>query len=213
MSHNLCPYVQRSIILLDEKNISHVRTDINLANKPPWFSQISPMGKVPVLLVDDKKALFESNVICEYLDESTPGSLHPKDHLEKAFHRSWIEFGSNILAKIANLYNAKNKSHFYRINSEIHDCFKMIEKQLSGTGFFSGEKFHLIDAVYGPIFRYFEVFDTFIKLDTFAGLSRCQHWRSTLMQRKSVQNAVVKEYPTLLQAHLINRKSYMSSLI
>ncbi len=161
VTHVLCPYVQRSIITLEEKNISYTRTDIDLAKKPAWFEQKSPMGKVPILLVDEKHTLFESAIICEYLDEITLGSLHPVDDLEKACHRSWIEFGSSILSKVSSLYNAKKAAQFHAIHAEIQSKFRLIEIELSGSPFFSREIFHLIDAVYGPIFRYFDVFDTF----------------------------------------------------
>lgn len=59
VTHVLCPCVQRSIITLEEKGIGYTRTDIDLANKPNWFTQKSPMGKVPVLLVDESRTLFE----------------------------------------------------------------------------------------------------------------------------------------------------------
>jgi glutathione S-transferase len=216
ISHDLCPYVQRSIITLEEKNISFTRTDIDITNKPEWFKQKSPMGKVPILLVDENEALFESAIICEYLDEITPGSLHPIDSFEKAFHRAWIEFGSSILSKIASLYNTKEASQFHILHAEIQHKFRIVESKLNGLPFFSGEKFHLIDAVYGPIFRYFDVFDTFNTfntLNTFDGLPKCSQWRNALKQRKSVQNAVSKDYSKLLLMFLINRGSYLSQLI
>ena len=213
ISHVLCPYVQRSIITLKEKNIPFTRTDIDLANKPAWFKQKSPMGKVPVLIVDDNRALFESSVICEYLDEVTAYSLHPRDSFEKANHRALIELGSAILNNIASLYNAKEKARFQNIHTEIQGKFQFLEKEISGIPFFSGDKFHLIDAVYGPIFRYFEVFDSFTELNTFAHLPKCQLWRKKLSQRKSVKQAVSEDYPALLVQFLINRDSYISQLI
>ena len=213
ISHVLCPYVQRSIITLEEKNIPFTRTDIDLANKPAWFKKRSPMGKVPILIVDDNRALFESSVICEYLDEVTENSLHPMDSFEKAHHRALIELGSAILNNIASLYNAKDKTSFQSIHTEIQEKFQFIEKELSGKSFFSGERFHLIDAVYGPIFRYFEVFDSFTELNTFAHLPKCQLWRKALSQRKSVKHAVSEDYSALLIQFLINRDSYISALI
>ena len=213
ISHVLCPYVQRSIITLEEKSIPFTRTDIDLANKPAWFKQRSPMGKVPILIVDDNRALFESSVICEYLDEVTENSLHPMDSFEKAHHRALIELGSAILNNIASLYNAKDKTSFQNIHTEIQEKFQFIEKELSGKSFFSGERFHLIDAVYGPIFRYFEVFDSFTELNTFAHLPKCQLWRKALSQRKSVKHAVSEDYSALLIQFLINRDSYISALI
>jgi len=213
ITHVLCPYVQRSIIILEEKNIAYTRTDIDLTKKPAWFEQKSPMGKVPILLVDEKRILFESAIICEYLNEITPGSLHPIDSLEKAYHRAWIEFGSNILARISSLYNAKEVSHFQTIHTEIQNKFRRLEKELSDGPFYSGEQFHLIDAVYGPIFRYFDVFDTFTKLDTFDDLPKCLLWRNTLRKQCSVQKAVPRDYTNRLMAFLINRESYITQLI
>ncbi|WP_444996366.1 glutathione S-transferase family protein [Aliikangiella sp. IMCC44359] len=213
IAHALCPYVQRSVITLKEKNITYSRTDINLAKKPEWFKQKSPMGKVPILLVDEKHTLFESAIICEYLNEVTPGSLHPTDSFEKAHHRAWIEFGSNILNNIASLYNAKDKLHFQNIHTEIQGKFKYVENELSGRSFFSGEKFHLIDAAYAPIFRYFDVFDTFTHLNTFSELPKCLLWRNALKQRQSVQQAVSQDYSELLKSFLVERKSYLSKLI
>ncbi len=87
ISHKLCPYVQRAVIALTEKGVPFERIDIDLANKPEWFLKISPLGKVPVLLVgtaEGEAALFESNVICEYIEDTQDGAkLHPRDALER----------------------------------------------------------------------------------------------------------------------------------
>src|SRR4030095_11471453 len=80
VSHGLCPYVQRAAIALDEKGVAFERIDIDLENKPDWFKAISPLGKVPLLKVDDV-VIFESAVIVEYLEDTQPHPLHPADHL------------------------------------------------------------------------------------------------------------------------------------
>ena len=69
VSHALCPYVQRAAIVLAEKGVPFERQDIDLSNRPDWFMKVSPLGKTPVLLVEGT-AIFESAVICEYLDET-----------------------------------------------------------------------------------------------------------------------------------------------
>ncbi|MDO6527149.1 glutathione S-transferase family protein [Motilimonas sp. 1_MG-2023] len=205
--------MQRSVIVLEEKRIPYTRIDIDLANKPDWFEQCSPMGKVPLLLVDEKPALFESAIICEYLDEITAASLHPMDSFDKALHRAWIEFGTSILGKIANLYNAKSKSDFDVIHIEIQEKFGAIESAIAGFPYFTGGAFHLIDAVYGPIFRYFDVFDSFIDLQTFKSLPKCNQWRSALANRDSVKSAVSVDYPAQLTTFLLRRVSHMSRLL
>src|SRR5689334_12287749 len=105
ISHALCPYVQRAAIVLAEKGVAFERHDVDLANKPGWFKAVSPLGKTPVLLVDED-AVFESAVICEYLDDTLLPRLHPGDALQRARHRAWMEFGSSVLNTIAAFYNA-----------------------------------------------------------------------------------------------------------
>ena len=78
ISHALCPYVQRAVIALLEKNIAFERVDIDLGNKPDWFLKVSPLGKTPVLLVDGQP-IFESAVICEYLEDTLSPRLHPAE--------------------------------------------------------------------------------------------------------------------------------------
>jgi glutathione S-transferase len=198
---------------LEEKRINYTRTDIDLANKPTWFEQKSPMGKAPLLIVNDKRALFESIVICEYVDEVTTDSLLPADCYENAYHRSLIEFGSSILNNIAGLYSAKDEECFQKIHTEIQGMFQFKKNAICGMPFFSGDKFHLIDATFGPIFRYFDVFDCFTDLNTFIDLPKCQLWRNALRQQKSIQKAVAENYSALLIQFLKNRESYISQLI
>ena len=87
VSHALCPYVQRAVIALTEKGVAHKRTTIDLADKPAWFAAISPLGRVPLLRVSSadgsKAVLFESAVICEYLEDTGPHPLHPADPLAR----------------------------------------------------------------------------------------------------------------------------------
>jgi len=210
VTHVLCPYVQRSVIVLEEKGVPYQRTDIDLSNKPAWFKQVSPFGKVPVLTIDKRQSLFESAVICEYLDETTAGSLHPADPLEKAYHRAWIEFGSGILNSIGGLYNAKDAATFESKRVELLEKIQLVENEIFDGPFFSGDRFHLIDAVYAPIFRYFEVFDLITALAVFEEMPKINRWRSALQQRKSVQHAVTPEYPELLLKFLRERDSYIS---
>lgn len=83
ISFKTCPFVQRVAIILLEKNIPFKTTYIDLHNKPDWFLKISPMGKVPVLRVNEY-TLFESAVINEYLNETYPPVMHPDDPIQKS---------------------------------------------------------------------------------------------------------------------------------
>ncbi len=212
VSHHLCPYVQRAIITLKEKRIPHRRRYVDLAAKPAWFLEISPLGRVPLLRVGEE-VLFESAVICEYLDEVTPDTLNPGDPLEKARHRAWIEFGSSILDDIAGFYNAGDAEAFDAKRERVAGKFGWLERHLQAGPFFAGEKFTLVDAAYGPLFRYFDVFELIGDFGVFAATPKVSAWRESLRRRPSVQKAVDEDYPQRLLEFLERRGSHLSSLI
>lgn len=209
VSHALCPYVQRAAIVLAEKGVAFERRDVDLAQKPDWFRRVSPLAKTPVLLVG-QEAIFESAVICEYLDETTLPRLHPIDALERARHRSWMEFGSSLLNLIGAFYNAPEETALLDRAAEIRGRFQQLEAALGEGPFFAGEAFCIVDAVFGPVFRYFDVFDTIADLGFWHDVPRVLAWRQALGRRPSVERAVRPEYAFLLRAFLIERRSALS---
>jgi len=214
ISHKLCPYVQRAVIALVEKGEPFERIDIDLANKPGWFLSISPLGKVPVLVVPTdagEAALFESNVICEYIEDTQAGAkLHPQDPLERAQHRAWMEFGSAILNDLWGLETTTDAAVFESKRQAIVAKFARVEAALGAGPFFAGQDFSLVDAVFAPIFRYFDVFDELGDLGVFRDTPRVATWRAELAKRPSVQTAVRPDYPDLLRAFL---KQYDAHLL
>ena len=212
VSHHLCPYVQRAAISLDEKQVPFERRHIDLGDKPAWFESLSPLGKVPLLQVGDR-VIFESAVILEYLEDTQPHPLHPADPLARAEHRSWIEFGSAILNDIAGLYNAPDAQAFESKRAALEGKFARTDAALSGGPWFAGAKFSLVDTVYGPIFRYFDVFERLRDLRVFADTPAVRAWRRQLSERPSVTNAVSVDYADRLTEFLRRRNSYMSRLI
>jgi glutathione S-transferase len=209
VSHTLCPYVQRAAIVLAEKGVPFERRDIDLANKPGWFLKVSPLGKTPVLLVSDE-AIFESAVICEYLEETAPPRLHPANPLQRAHHRSWMEFGSSLLNLIAAFYNAADESALVARAAEIKSRLKQIEAALGEGPYFAGGSFSVVDAVFGPVFRYFDVFDVIAEFGFWDDVPKVQHWRRALAMRPSVAQAVRSDYPELLVQFLLARRSALS---
>jgi glutathione S-transferase len=211
ISHKLCPYVQRAVIALTEKGVPFERIDIDLANKPDWFLKISPLGKTPVLVVGDH-AIFESAVILEYLEETQGHPLHPADALRRAEHRSWIEFGSAVLNDIAGLYAAPEAAAFKAKAAQLEARFARLEARVAATLWFDGENFSLVDAVFGPVFRYFDVFDAIGDFGILTDKPKLARWRAALASRPSVKAAVSADYPALLRDFLDRRRSYISQL-
>ena len=211
ISHKLCPYVQRAVIALTEKGVAFERIDVDLANKPEWFLVISPLGRTPVLLVGDVP-IFESAVILEYLEETQPKPLHPADPLRRAEHRAWIEFGSAVLNDIAGFYGAPNDVAFQGKTAQLKQRFARLEARIKATPWFDGQSFSLVDAVFGPVFRYFDVFDEIGDFGILAKKPKLAQWRNSLAERSSLRSAVSAEYPALLHDSLRRRNSWISRL-
>jgi glutathione S-transferase len=212
ISHELCPFVQRAAIALTEKGVAFERINVDLANKPDWFLAISPLGKVPLLKVGDV-AIFESAVILEYLEETQPSPLHPAGALQRAEHRSWMEFGSAILMDLWNFYTAVDEAAFQAKAKQLTEKFARLEQRLGKGPYFDGARFSLVDAVFGPVFRYFDVFDRIADFGMLADKPKLAAWRHALAQRPSVARAVKADYPERLWAFLQSRDSRLSAVM
>lgn len=211
VSHALCPYVQRAVISLTEKGVPFTRTDIDLANRPDWFRALSPLGKVPLLRVG-AATLFESAVIVEYLEDTQAPTLHPADPLARARHRAWIELGSAVLNDIWAFYTAADATALEQRRHALRARFEWIEAALGDGPWFDGARFSLVDAVFGPVFRYWEVFDAIADFGVFAGLPRVQAWRAALAARPSVRAAVAPDYPARLRAFVEQQNGRLGEL-
>ncbi|MBP2442755.1 glutathione S-transferase family protein [Rhizobium leguminosarum] len=214
ISHHLCPYVQRAAIVLLEKGVPFERINIDLTNKPDWFLKISPLGKVPLLRIEEEDGseavLFESSVICEYLEETQAGTaLHPKDALTRARHRGWMEFGSSVLSDLWGYETAQDELQLDAKRKALIVKFATLEGALGDGSYFSGGSFSLVDAVFAPVFRYFDLFDTLGDSGIFSRLERVKRWRRTLSERTSVRAAVGADYPQRLTEFLKKHSSIL----
>ena len=212
VSFDLCPYVQRAAIVLAEKGVPFERRTVDLANRPDWFKALSPLGKVPLLLVGDA-VLFESAAIVEYLEDTQAPALHPADPLVRARHRAWMEFGSSVLADIWTVETTPDTAAFEASRRALRTRFERLEAELGEGPYFAGTAFSLVDAVFAPAFRYFDVFDRLVDLGAFHGLGKVRAWRGALAARRSVKGAVMADYEARLEAFLRRQPSHLATLL
>ena len=218
VSHHLCPYVQRAAIALNEKAIPFERLTIDLANKPDWFTAISPLGKVPLLKVEQpgqgEAVLFESAAICEFIEETQGGvPLHPVDAIERAQHRAWIEFGSSILSDIYAIETTPDAEKFERAHQALTTKFARLEAALGAGPYFRGAQFSLVDAAFGPVFRYFDVFEEIADFGILSHKPKVAAWRSALAARPSVHTAVAADYAERLWKFLDAQNSHLRTMM
>lgn len=212
ISFTLCPYVQRAMIVLNEKNISFDIEYIDLSAPPAEFYDISPLEKVPVLLVDETP-LFESMVICDYLDEITENSLYPSDAFNKAQNRSWIEFGNDILNTTFNFLHENDPKKFNHLKETLVDRFEILEEQMTEGEYYNGTDFSMIDAVYAPIFRYQQQISQHKDYEIFEDAPMVMAWGERLLKRPSVINSIPDTYQEDMDNYFKNLDSIFSQEI
>jgi glutathione S-transferase len=211
VSHDLCPYVQRAAIALAEKGVGFERITIDLDAKPEWFRAISPLGKVPLLRVGDE-VIFESAVILEYLEETQPNPLLPADPLSRARHRATIEFGSAVLNDLWVLETTPSRETFAACVTALAAKFARLEREIAGP-WYAGVRFGLVDAVFGPVFRYFDLLDRAVDHGILADKPQVAAWRAALGARLSVRDAVVSDYADRLERFIARQDGHLAHLL
>src|SRR5580692_2150090 len=119
VSFKTCPWVQRAAITLREKKIDFEFRHIEPDNRPDWFLAISPHKKVPVIRIDDKVSLFESNAINEYLDETIEPRLHPADPIERAINRAWTDYVPTFASTVTAVAYADSEAAYIEAAAKI----------------------------------------------------------------------------------------------
>ncbi len=208
ISFKLCPFVQRSVILMQEKGIEYDIEFIDLSNPPAWFLTLSPTGKVPVLQMGDD-VLFESAVISEYLDEVYLPSLHPSDPLEKAKNRAWIEYTSSLYVGAFNLLMAKTKEDADQSISEMTGNLEGLQNAKQSEPWFNGEAFSLVDIAVAPFFIRAVFFKKYFQLDLLKGFSTLQTWSELALARQSVKDSITEDFEEMMLARMEANGSYL----
>ncbi|HAC62226.1 MAG TPA: glutathione S-transferase family protein [Cyanothece sp. UBA12306] len=132
-------------ILLTEKHLSYELKAINLMNKPPSFLELSPIGKVPVLVDEDSTIIWDSSLIAEYLDEKYPEPrFYPNNFKERLECRKWEDLADTLGDKIIslwifNLTNKENSTPYQSaLEKSINNLFSVLEKQVAKTQYLLG---------------------------------------------------------------------------
>ncbi len=199
VSFETCPWVQRSAIVLREKNTEFELRHIKADNRPDWFLAISPHKKVPVLSIDDKVSLFESNAINEYLDETIGTDYVPT-------------FASIVTATAY----ADTEADYDKAAGEIPVPFERLEKALEKQGsspFFNGAKYSLVDAAYAPFLQRYHFLDRVKKLGLIEKFPRLKAWMETLLDRQSTHSFPPAEFEAMYREGLRRRNKWVSRFI
>ena len=209
VSHELCPFVQRSVITLKQKNVDFDIRYVDLRNRPDWFLKISPLGKVPVLNVDGT-TLFESAAINEFLDEVTEGNSLPSDPIKRAQARAWIEFASQVIMNFFSMSMQKDEEGFNNQKSGFLEKLGRLEDVIAGGVFFNGEHFTLVDASIAPVFTRTLLCEKTFGVNFFTATPQVNSWAQKLCEEKYVQESVNADFSEKFVQLLIEGDSFMA---
>jgi glutathione S-transferase len=216
-SFKTCPWVQRAAIVLREKQVPYDITYIDRVNRPDWFLAISPHSKVPVLQIDGKEALFESNAIAEYLEETAAPRLHPEDALARARNRAWTDYVSTFASAVSNTMYADSETEFVARAAKLSGPFGKLEEALAKRGnagpYFNGPKLSLVDAAYAPFLQRYTFTDRLRPLGVIEKYPHLAAWRDALLAAPAVQASTVSDIEAVWQQNLIARDRWLAKFV
>ncbi|MCC7312530.1 MAG: glutathione S-transferase N-terminal domain-containing protein [Sulfuritalea sp.] len=156
------PYVRKVRIVLAEKKI-----DCDLVLDSPWVegnqvAAVNPLGKIPVLVLDDESTLYDSRVIAEYLDTVAPNNrLIPASGRERISVKRWEALADGVLdAAVAAFLEAKrpdgerSPAWIERQRGKVSQALKVMSDDLGGQPWCHGSSLSLADVAVGCALGY-----------------------------------------------------------
>ena len=208
ISFKICPFVQRAVITLLHKEMPFEIDYIDLGSPPGWFQALSPFGKVPILQVDDRHTIFESAIIDEFLDEICPGNLLPKDPVQRALDRSWIDFGSTLILDFSGMIHAGDAESYDRQHAQVQKELDWLENMLGEGPFFNGSEFSLVDIAYAPLFMRTSMLNLQASLYPLEKYPKINQWAGHLLNIAVLSKSVVPDFESLFKGHLCKKAPY-----
>jgi glutathione S-transferase len=207
ISHLLCPFVHRAAIMLHDKGVAFDRRNVDLKNKPDWFLAISPRGKVPVLVADGF-ALFESAVICEFLDETHPPRLVPSEPFERARQRGWVEVANDLLASQFRVLAAAEPDEVEKQRVALDTLLARFEEAIA-AGVIAETAFDLVHVAVAPALHRFVVIEDRLGLKLLEGTPKLAALARRLTNRPSVIESVPADFDRQFVQIFVERNSLL----
>jgi glutathione S-transferase len=209
ITSKLSPFAHRVEMTLLEKNAKFEKQEVDLANKPDWFIKDAPMGKIPLLYIDDK-ILFESIAICEYLEETIKENpLHPTDPYLKSWNRAWMEYLNGLVASCFGVAFATDKNI---LDDKIIETYKKIEhlgKYINPKPFFNNNNLTLVDIFCATAFVPIMFLQKNYKIQLFPENAIITNYYNHLSSLENLIKVVPTDYNNIFNNLLTRKNSYL----
>ncbi|ORX49881.1 glutathione S-transferase [Hesseltinella vesiculosa] len=156
----ICPYAQRAVITLKEVGAEYEQVEIDLLNKPEWYTKdIYPEGKVPLLDVDGTR-IPESLVIVELVNNLFKAKLFPEDPIKRAQIQVAIElFAVGSLSFQVLRDGISHEEYIQKAEAALERLNGFLLEQAASGPYFLGEEYSFADIAFAPIVARFLVFN------------------------------------------------------
>lgn len=158
------PYSRKVRIVLAEKKIEYELIIDSPGDPATRVPEYNPLGKIPVLVLEDDTTLFDSRVIVEYLDNASPvGRLIPDDTRARIQVRRWealadgcTDAANAIVVEKRRAADRQSAEWITRQQGKVDRALKSMSDELGNRAWCSGDHYNLSDIAVGCALGYLE---------------------------------------------------------
>jgi len=159
------PYSRKVRIVLAEKKIEYEFIIENPGDPTTRVPEYNPLGKIPVLILDDNTTLFDSRVIVESLDHASPvGRLIPDDTRARIQTRRWealadgcTDAANAVVVEKRRAADKQSAEWIVRQQGKIDRALKVMSEELGNRTWCSGDHYSLADIAVGCALGYLDM--------------------------------------------------------
>ena len=159
------PYSRKVRVVLAEKKIEYEFIIENPGDPATRVPEYNPLGKIPVLILDDNTTLFDSRVIVEYLDHASPvGRLIPDDMRARIQTRRWealadgcTDAANALVVEKRRAADKQSAEWISRQQGKIDRALKAMSEELGNRPWCSGDHYSLADIAVGCALGYLDM--------------------------------------------------------
>jgi len=158
------PYSRKVRIVLAEKKIEYELIIDSPGDPATKVPQYNPLGKIPVLVLDDDMTLFDSRVIVEYLDNASPvARLIPDDTRARTQVRRWealadgcTDAANALVVEKRRPADKQSAEWISRQQGKVERALKAMADELGARAWCAGDHYTLADIAVGAALGYLD---------------------------------------------------------
>ena len=211
ISGELCPFAHRVQILLNHLKVQHKTKMIDIFSRPAWLDKISPLRKIPILLVDDKSVVFESSVISEFLHEISQQNMLSTDPLKRAKQRAWVEFGNQLTINFHRAAWASNITKHENLWQPVKEQLINLNTKLEGKNFFESNQFGWIDSAFASVLLRIKLMEQYCDIKFLLPFLNVAIWQDNLINHPDVISGHPKNFKEIWEQRIDQKATWLKS--